>query len=1054
MRIPPALPAVFLAFFLFTEPPVVEGATPGRRIGALLKHRVLLRRSCTRSYRTEPRQLSEKDRKLNELIERGEALHEKDDFDGTIAAINEAIELDPGFAKTYTCRGYAYGKKGDFDRAIADCSEAIRLDPNCAYAFALRGASYGKKGNLNKALDDCTEAIRLDPKYGHAYGVRGAVHGKKGELSKAIYDLDEAIRLEPKDAVNYRNRGDVYLRKFEFDKAISDCTEAIRLEPKDPSGYLKRAFCCAIKGQYAEAIADYDAVIKIDPNEPYFHEIRGALWVYQGDYDRALADFQTVMRLNPQDPAATFNSKPKPPVDKKALAHGERQVRQMLKDRPAMGKHGEEAELLYQWAARKFAGEDLREQVNWNSTDPLPGFPCDHQPPVPGRPGFIRIHGKYTQGTAKGKERLFEELWHGAVFELNNITGVKDFRQVQADAVAGKISQEEFIAGMLNVESRAAEKTRAFYIRVFLPWAIEHGVKTHPRQWYVAIRSAPDENLFLAHIGKGDPHWLYYARAYDLVSLRLLISKGKDEEAQQLMAEMRKQANTNKEEAEIYSASGRSFAEMGNFRRAIADLNEALRLAPKHGEVYCAQGWLFCRQGDYDKAIADFAEGIRVKPALTNSAKPYLLYAYRKRGRSYIEKRKWDRAIADFSEAIRIDQTDANTYHHRGFAYLYKGDYAKAVADLTEVVRRDPEQAEAYVLRGWGYYMQEGDLDKAIADYEKAIQIKPMMANEVSPYLAVLYLHRAEAHTKKRDWDRAIVDLKEARRLSPAAVSSNVPRLFGEFASEAQQPKADYCKPTTTPSYSHPNNDATRAEVKQSNARTTFPYPNTGYPVSGFAAKPKQPKPNSRPQTSQPNYFGYDNKTRPCSVDQNPISVIVNRLIDAYLSRSKEYAAKGELDRAITDLTEAIDLDPQRYAVLIDRGILFRKKGDYDKAIADFTEVIRAKFFPYGAYLNRGTAYCENGNLDAAVADFTEAVRLNRYTPCRAYCRRAEAYLKKGDLNAALDDANAAIRSDPKYTDAYQCRGRIYQQQGEKDKAEQDFAEAKRLRGNVSPTGL
>ena len=39
---------------------------------------------------------------------------------------------------------------------------------------------------------------------------------------------------------------------------------------------------------------------------------------------------------------------------------------------------------------------------------------------------------------------------------------------------------------MAETEVRAAEKTRAFYIRVFFPWAKEHHVSTHPGLWYLA----------------------------------------------------------------------------------------------------------------------------------------------------------------------------------------------------------------------------------------------------------------------------------------------------------------------------------------------------------------------------------------------------------------------------------------------------------------------------------------------------------------------------------------------------------------------------------------
>ena len=54
---------------------------------------------------------------------------------------------------------------------------------------------------------------------------------------------------------------------------------------------------------------------------------------------------------------------------------------------------------------------------------------------------------------------------------------------------------------------------------------------------------------------------------------------------------------------------------------------------------------------------------------------------------------------------------------------------------------------------------------------------------------------------------------------------------------------------------------------------------------------------------------------------------------------------KGDYDKAIADLTEAIRLSPEnpgpRAHFLVSRALAYEEKGDYDKAIADDTEAIR-----------------------------------------------------------------------------------------------------------------
>ena len=91
----------------------------------------------------------------------------------------------------------------------------------------------------------------------------------------------------------------------------------------------------------------------------------------RGDYEGGIADLHTAIRLDPNDPAAKFETSPKEPLTAAAIQHGEQQVRQMLRDRPAMAQFGEKAGVLYQWAARKFAGEDLHQEILWDASEPV-----------------------------------------------------------------------------------------------------------------------------------------------------------------------------------------------------------------------------------------------------------------------------------------------------------------------------------------------------------------------------------------------------------------------------------------------------------------------------------------------------------------------------------------------------------------------------------------------------------------------------------------------------------------------------------------------------------
>ena len=59
-------------------------------------------------------------------------------------------------------------------------------------------------------------------------------------------------------------------------------------------------------------------------------------------------------------------------------------------------------------------------------------------------------------------------------------------------------------------------------------------------------------------------------------------------------------------------------------------------------------------------------------------------------------------------------------------------------------------------------------------------------------------------------------------------------------------------------------------------------------------------------------------------------------MIYAYVSRSGEYAKKGDWDRAIADMNEAVRLEPNCLSTYMARASLYQQKGDTAKAKQDF----------------------------------------------------------------------------------------------------------------------
>ena len=146
-----------------------------------------------------------------------------------IEYLNNAIKLEPGYARAYNGRGLAYADLGQYQRATEDYNEAIRLKPDNYKIYYNRGFAYADLGQHQQAIENYNEAMRLKPGDAYAYSVRGDAYAALGQYQRATEDYNEAIRLKPDDAVNYSDRGRAYLSQGNKKLGCRDAKKACEL---------------------------------------------------------------------------------------------------------------------------------------------------------------------------------------------------------------------------------------------------------------------------------------------------------------------------------------------------------------------------------------------------------------------------------------------------------------------------------------------------------------------------------------------------------------------------------------------------------------------------------------------------------------------------------------------------------------------------------------------------------------------------------------------------------------------------------------------------------
>ena len=105
----------------------------------------------------------------------------------------------------------------------------------------------------------------------------------------------------------------------------------------------------------------------------------------------------------------------------------------------------------------------------------------------------------------------------------------------------------------------------------------------------------------------------------------------------------------------------------------------------------------------------------------------------------------------------------------------------------------------------------------------------------------------------------------------------------------------------------------------------------------------------------------------------------------------------GKFDKAIVDLSKAIQLNPDYATAYGNRGAAYVGKGEVNQAIKDYTKSIQLNPDDAGVYSNRGTAYNIKGDFDSALQDLNKAIEL-RPNGASVYNNRAMFMLTKAKL--------------------------------------------------------
>ena len=418
----------------------------------------------------------------------------------------------------------------------------------------------------------------------------------------------------------------------------------------------------------------------------------------------------------------------------------------------------------------------------------------------------------------------------------------------------------------------------------------------------------------------------------------------------------------------------RHLAAQGAYEEAIAILEELAADFPEVSEyadmlaqTYCACGCGDEQDGHFDQAIADYTQALSLDPNLVG--------AYRGRGRSYAALGQWKKARDDFETVIELGYDPVSYWPALLLAAGDHGGYSDACRQMLDR-SSDINTPDEAGFAAWACALAPNavaDFDRPIQLAEKAVKLERVGRMWIQTHGALLY--------RAGRWEEALQRLCEAEEI---------------LASQSESLRA-------SPAYTWFFLAMVHHRLRHTQEAVTSFHKAVEWAdeVTGQAGKARV----ADLRWDQRVIFHLLRreaeellKTQAPEISDLPAP----EAAQAYYSRGRVHAARGECDQAIADYIQAIRLQPEAAEYHRYRAKVHAQNGDPDQAIADYTEAIRLRPEVAEYYYSRGEAYADRGVRDEAIANIT--VRLDPSLE-----RQASIFLERGKLHKETGDFAEAV---------------------------------------------
>ncbi len=607
------------------------------------------------------------------LLWRRANLHvEADQLEAALRDYSQAIELAPFFAEFYFQRACIFRRLEAWDRAAQDLNEAIRIAPTDSELFCYRAYNALQLNKLEEAIADFRESIRLDPNFGYAHFHLGWLIAfapdKAGEavahLSRAIElthdnqvklhrsltycmqnkyglalaDCEEVLAQEPDNAMAHGIRGRILQCEGLYQEAIEACSRAIDLGLEDAAVYAARAVCYAATEELSLAEYDCEKALAIEPNFPMAMVVYGRLKMKEGDLDTAMETFNRARELAPdwEEPREQISLVHRMKENPQAAID---ELTTLIRDQPQQSSHY--VNRAFAWAQMKDFTEALKDYDRAIELDPE-------------NEEIYMLRGLFHMNCQQ------RELALADFDRVLTLTGDHDLaREYRAALLLQLERYQEAIDEFARLIAKHPEHYNAYSGRAYAFAALGNNERAQEDTQRLAAM-AP-ELAETAH------KQTLVANVYRLVGQEEYAAAAAA--AQQIVQE-------HPDESFGYRLRGYVHWEQEEFVEANEDYTRVIEMDGPTSGCLSSRGQILAELGEYERAVVDLDQAIE----LARDAGETLILAYALNGRSLALAglNREEAADRDYRESVHLRSTNPWAYYHRGIRHFNNQNYVDA----------------------------------------------------------------------------------------------------------------------------------------------------------------------------------------------------------------------------------------------------------------------------------------------------------------------------------------------------------------------------------------